>query len=494
VGEVRQREKHFKFKEKIFGQFFTPSEVADFIVSLSSLHLERKESGCDPACGDGVFLASMLKHGFNEVVGMDIDKNCVEAIPKNEKLKVLVGDALQRMRIDEVNPILRENYFDLVVGNPPFSAKYGRVKDRAILSSYQLGSGLKSQAIEVLFLERFIRLARNGGIIGIILPDGIFLNLHYKKVREFILNNCRVLAVVSLPRGIFNSSKTTTSKTSILFAMKGLKHEGDVFMADVKSLDELNYILELYKNHMSNSNAFWVKVTADSLHPKSYFKTELPKFRFPTSRLKELIDEMFCGSTEYGENRIFANNGIRFISAKVVTPLGIDFTKDERKFIEPGSPMDKKKAHVKIGDVLFVRVGVGCIGRAAVVVDEDDLGVADDWIYIIRVKKEKISPYYLAIFLQSKWGRIQVDNAKRGVGTVTIPQRLLKEVLVPIVSGQLQDELERKYRQMVEARRRGLYDEAESMFKEMVKCVEQEVCERQIELMRLRQTSLENNR
>ena len=136
---------------------------------------------------------------------------------------------------------------------------------------------------------------------------------------------------------------------------------------------------------------------------------------------------------------------IRFISAKVVTPLGIDFTREQRKYVEPGSPMDKKKAHVEIGDVLFVRVGVGCIGRAAVVIDENDLGVADDWIYVIRVKKG-YSPYYLAVFLQSKYGRMQIENAKRGVGTVTIPQRLLKEIEIPIPEAKFQDMLERKYK------------------------------------------------
>lgn len=39
---------------------------------------------------------------------------------------------------------------------------------------------------------------------------------------------------------------------------------------------------------------------------------------------------------------------------------------------------DKKKAYTKIGDVLSVQVGVGCVGKAAVVLMEDEVGVADD--------------------------------------------------------------------------------------------------------------------
>jgi len=470
-----QKERHFKSKEKVLGQFFTPPEVADFIVSLASFNLTRKRTGCDPACGDGVFLSSMIRQGFNEVVGMDVDEACLEGIPMDVKegAKVFVGDALRRMMTPlGEKPPLQDDYFDLVVGNPPFSAKYGRVKDRAILSSYKLGYGLRSQAIEVLFLERFLQLARKGGVIGIILPDGVFLNLKYRRIRRFILDECRVLAVVSLPRGIFNSSKPTTSKTSILFAMKGEGHKGEVFMAEVGSRGELERFLKLYRTHKSDSNSVWVEVTPDSLHPKMYLKPELPEFRHPTHKLGELIDEMLCGGTEYGEKRSFTDKGLRFISAKVVTPLGIDFTRDHRKFIEPGGPMDKRRAHVKVGDLLFVRVGVGCIGRAAVVMDEEELGVADDWIYIIRPNRGVISPYYLAIFLQSRYGRMQIDAFKRGVGTVTIPQKLLKEVIIPKPSVSFQDKIEGLYKEMVKARRAGLYQRAWEIYNKMVEDLE----------------------
>jgi len=483
-----QRSKHFKYRAKVLGQFFTPQEVADFIVSFASLHLKDKVSACDPACGDGVFLNSMLGHGFREVVGIDIDAKCIESIPGSikERASLFVGDALRRASaLDGKTQLVPENYFDLVAGNPPFSAKYGRVRDKGILSAYKMGYDMKSQAVEVLFLERFIQLAREGGIIAIILPDGVFLNLNYRRIREFIMSNCEVIAVISLPRAIFRSSKSTTSKTSILFLRKGKNRDGKVFMAflaEANVISDLERILNAYKNGVSY-NAVWAAITPESLHPKIYlgnapphaagFKSELPLFR-----LGELIKEMFCGSTEYREKRRFVGEGIPFISAKVITPLGVDFAKNGGKYIAPNSPMDKKRAHVKIGDVLFVRVGVGCIGRAAVVIDEKDLGIADDWIYVIRVKEDVIRPSYLAVFLQTLPGRMQIENAMRGVGTMTVPQRLLKNILVPIPEHEFQDALEKKYREMVDLRRDGKIDEAWKIFREVKSEVEQKVWER----------------
>ncbi len=475
-----QREKHFRSREKVLGQFFTPQGVADFIVSLASLHLEVRGSGCDPACGGGVFLASMIRNGFKEIFCVDVDERALERASKlipgdlRGRVKLLNSNALIRTRTLFEKPLLPENYFDLVVGNPPFSSKYGRIRDPAILSSYKMGSGRGSQAIEILFLERFIQLARPGGLVGIILPDGVLININHRKVREYILENTRILAIISLPRGVFEGTLSTSSKTSILVAVKGEKHRGKVFVAEAESLEELPRILEMYKNRSSDGvRSVWAEVSAESLHPKSYLERLELRFRYPAYPLGDLVEEMITGATEYGDKRRFRDNGLRFISARVVTPLGLDFKRDPR-FVEPGSSMDKPRARVRVGDVLFVRVGVGCSGRAAVV-DEKDLGVADDWIYIIRVKRDKISPFYLAVFLQSRLGRVQIERLKRGVGTVTIPKTLLAKILIPIPPKDLQAWVDENYREMVRLMREGKYFEAREKFQKMICRIEGEV-------------------
>lgn len=178
---------------------------------------------------------------------------------------------------------------------------------------------------------------------------------------------------------------------------------------------------------------------------------------------------MRCGATEYVERRSFSTEGIPFTSAKTVTWLGVDFSRDQ-KFIQPGSIMDKEKAHTRVGDVLFVRVGVGCSGRAAVVTDSAEEGVADDWIYIIRPKK--LAPFYLALFFATEFGRSQVDRLKRGVGTVTIPQKLLKAIRIPLPPEELNKEVEEGYLSMVRLRREGKIAEAEERFQSLVGRIE----------------------
>jgi type I restriction enzyme M protein len=236
-------------------------------------------------------------------------------------------------------------------------------------------------------------------------------------------------------------------------------------MGVVEKLEDLPILLRFYSERTESESplAFWAKPTPDFLYPlKDRRAGSWPK-------LEELIHEMRCGATEYVERRSFSTEGIPFTSAKTVTWLGVDFSRDQ-KFIQPGSIMDKEKAHTRVGDVLFVRVGVGCSGRAAVVTDSAEEGVADDWIYIIRPKK--LAPFYLALFFATEFGRSQVDRLKRGVGTVTIPQKLLKAIRIPLPPEELNKEVEEGYLSMVRLRREGKIAEAEERFQSLVGRIE----------------------
>ncbi len=106
----------------------------------------------------------------------------------------------------------------------------------------------QSTPIEALFIERFIQLAKPGGWIAVIIPDGILSNSNLNYVREFIAAKCYVRAIVSLPRETFKLADTN-AKTSILFLEK--KKEAD---------DNKNYPVFLSSISMFIEKAFNVAV------------------------------------------------------------------------------------------------------------------------------------------------------------------------------------------------------------------------------------------
>jgi hypothetical protein len=81
---------------------------------------------------------------------------------------------------------------------------------------------LASTAIEVFFLERFLRLAKPGGLIAVIVPESIVASSQLAPLRSWLLTQMDLLAVVSLPQKVF-AGVGANAKTSIIFARRLLE-------------------------------------------------------------------------------------------------------------------------------------------------------------------------------------------------------------------------------------------------------------------------------
>jgi hypothetical protein len=81
---------------------------------------------------------------------------------------------------------------------------------------------LASTAIEVLFMERFLRLAKPGGLIAVIVPESIVASSQLAPLRGWLLTQMDLLAVVSLPQKVF-AGVGANAKTSIIFARRLLE-------------------------------------------------------------------------------------------------------------------------------------------------------------------------------------------------------------------------------------------------------------------------------
>lgn len=109
--------------------------------------------------------------------------------------------------------------FDIVMANPPFA---GDIKEPTILSHYELarlkGNAQKPVGRDILFIERNLKFLKPGGRMAVVLPQGRFNNSSDKYIREYIAENCRILAVVGLHGNSFKPH--TGTKTSVLFVQK----------------------------------------------------------------------------------------------------------------------------------------------------------------------------------------------------------------------------------------------------------------------------------
>jgi len=153
--------------------------------------------------------------------------------------------------------IIPEQSFDLVISNPPGGADYNLEHSDELKKLFPSEGLRKKLQNAPLFIQRAIQLAKNGGKICLIVPDGVLANIELQYLQEYIFNTCQVKAVISLPRGIFPS---VSSKMSILYMIKTKTPsiKKPIFMASVETEEEtdleseLKKILENYKQFKYN--------------------------------------------------------------------------------------------------------------------------------------------------------------------------------------------------------------------------------------------------
>ncbi|WP_395794076.1 N-6 DNA methylase [Aquimonas sp.] len=150
-----------------------------------------------------------------------------ETAKQNEWLDTY-GDGwrrLRKLRVKEKgeavdSPSYRSFGFDVLMANPPFA---GDIKQSDMLAPYDLaekasGKRETSVARDLLFVERNLDFLRPGGRMAVVLAQGRFNNSSDKRMREFVMERCRILAVVGLHANTFKPH--TGTKTSVLLVQK----------------------------------------------------------------------------------------------------------------------------------------------------------------------------------------------------------------------------------------------------------------------------------
>lgn len=413
-------------KRKEFNQYFTPQNCISKALSL--IPDKNIQTIIDPAVGKGDFLKSAKKLWTNaQIFGIDVDKNLSE---KNQLFRFYCADSIQSAVWHKpfLKNILNAGGFDLTVGNPPYSSWFDRIENKDLLSKYRIINGFRSVGIEILFIELFIKITKENGYIVIVLPDGILGNPQNKFVRDFILKHTQILHIINLPRNIFSD---TSAKTSILI-LKKIERIDKNYRLNIHDLEtNLTFLREL-KNIQTRFDYNYL-INNESAN----------KINFDSKPLGDYIVEMKTGKTRYGKERMFAKKGLRFLHATNITDIGINYKKDER-FIDSNTTMFHPSALTQVNDILFVRVGVGCSGRATIVDSEKNIGVATDYIFIIRTKE--INPFYLTLYLKSKIAQEHINKMKHGVGTVSVNKKEVMSIPIALIPPNTQNAFGEKYK------------------------------------------------
>lgn len=258
------------------GQYFTPRYVIDMCVKM--LNPKKYESMIDPASGSCGFpihtcfyvwkqiykekgieashlftaedkIPECKDYVRENIFGIDFDEKSVRV---SKMLNLIAGDG--HSNVLYLNSIDYDNWdewiknedwidiyndgwkklkkfrtkkdengsfeFDILMANPPFA---GDIKESRILARYELSKNENDKVQnkvgrDILFIERNLNMLKSGGRMAIVLPQGRFNNSSDKRIRNFINERARILAVIGLHGNVFKPH--TGTKTSVLLLQK----------------------------------------------------------------------------------------------------------------------------------------------------------------------------------------------------------------------------------------------------------------------------------
>ena len=287
-GSLTKIDKRFKTKlyetflkqeVEALGQYFTPRRVVQSVIRMAganeaSFQFAEKRV-CDPFCGVGGFLVELLNmndgvfrsytpNGNGEITLPFVLHGFDKGFEREEERIIILAKANMLIYLAELlfnNPtctnefarvfnetfrLFKDNLgtfghiikddadkYDLILSNPPYVTSGSSIikeeiqRNPTTANEYPIG-GL---GLESLSIEWVIKSLKPGGSAFLIIPDGILARSNGRQLRNYILQECFLDAVVSLPKRTFFAN----GKDTYIMAVTKKNNPSDIQTAGVFS-------------------------------------------------------------------------------------------------------------------------------------------------------------------------------------------------------------------------------------------------------------------
>lgn len=247
------------------GEFYTPQAVSQILTRVAIQGQEDKQGLLvyDAAMGSGSLLLNARKFShkpdYIRYFGQELSTTTYNLARMNMFLHGVDPENQTLRNADTLDadwPTDEETDFDMVLMNPPYSAKWSaapgflndsRFSDYGVLAP-------KSKADYAFLLHGFYHL-KNSGTMAIILPHGVlFRGAAEGKIRQKLIDSGAIYAVIGLPANLFYNTSIPTT----IIALKKNRDGRDILFIDASqqfvkgkkqnsmSPENIDHIIELY--------------------------------------------------------------------------------------------------------------------------------------------------------------------------------------------------------------------------------------------------------
>lgn len=224
----------------------TPPSVASLLAAIGEV--KNDETVFDPVCGSGGILVEMAKYAETknitefQLFGADNNKDAATlarvrlALAGKNEAKIWAQDVLE---MEQLSRPIENRKFDLIISNPPFSAKWNfRGSEGALKNEIFKHGTPPSVSADYAYLQRIIfQLKESGRAVILFSPGALSRGGAERNIREGIVRSELVEAIVQLPRSLF---QTTSIAPCILVLRKEPSKDGILFADCSRRFSQLN--------------------------------------------------------------------------------------------------------------------------------------------------------------------------------------------------------------------------------------------------------------
>ena len=408
-----------------------PESLSELVLKI----INKNGSILDLCCGNGDFLVKA------------VDKNCDYSVTGYERSLHRLLNARIRMlmmncyyNFEHTSPLehpIDDLKYDSIFCIPPFGERVDN--DKLNTTNFEIK---KTNTNYWYYVDRILSMLKPKGKGVIILPELPMFKNPDSTIREYLVKNKLVEAIIELPEKIF---RNTGIGTIMLVLSKNnnycrLIDARDMCFKVNRTTNSID-VDKVYNSYTEENEKVKLVVDRDfeergySFIPSKYINNITNEMKNP-KLLKEYvtITRGYRGKPTNGEN----TKKCKYIKLSNISDGEI--IKDDLEMIDYDITMDKILIQDK--DILITARG-SRFESAIIRIEDDEKVVCSDGYFILRVVNSDLNPYYLNVYLNSELGQQAIFVNQIKSAALIINANGLLNTFIDFISKEKQEEIEK---------------------------------------------------
>lgn len=402
------------------GRYYTTSTISQSLIDR--IEVAKPKLVLELGSGSGSLCSAAATRWHDaKLVTVDVDRRTPNGLgvkkgKPDRRHSHFVHDVLDSALSDKIGLTL--STVDVAICNPPYirprwRSDFGKILEDAGLSDTL--ASLHDAGADLLFLAQNLRLLRNNGKLGLILPDGLITAERFSRVRKTLLRQHLVEQVVQLPRGAF---KGTEAQTYLVVLSKGAGETNRVTLRQMGIDGQISAPIEITQDAAVKRLDFNFHARVVPLQQGGEGSMRMPI----RQALTDVVRGTICSSS------ISAFPAPVFHLGDFSKPIGQQAVRIVPKRFALSERIAQRMSHdarlALPGDILLARVGRSLEDRLALVVHGPC--VISDCIFALRATDEHREHLYR--FFESDLGRNALSSSAHGVAARFLSKTNLFEI------------------------------------------------------------------